>query len=885
MCTRIVPFAGGVTMTSMLPVGSPEVDGRGALTDAFRLAAILESSPDAIIAWSLDGELTDWNQGAERLFGYSRDEALGMPVSAIWKPDVRATLEHAVSRLSQVQDVARLETEHIRKDGAPVDVSVTISAVRDAGRQVIGISSIVRDISEQRRADRHLAEERTRWVAAFRSAPIGMALIHLDGSWMAVNRALERLLQRDRDALDATDLRSLTHPEDLDSDADEMRRVLDGEIEGYEIEKRYRLPDGGFVWAQLSLALVRDLVDDPLYFVFQLQDITARKEAEAQLARYADQLGELARRDPVTGLHNYREFHSLLDVELDRGRRYDSQWSVVLFDLDGFSQLNEVDRETGDRALFQTGHAIADACRTSDRAARIGGDEFALILPHTGKTEARAAATRITAAVARTGAASLSFGAATWPDDGDTVQLLLLRADMSLRAAKPGPQEPVITPQMIAQRLDCPTDAVRQIVGVVQQFLGMEMAYLAEMNDDTQTFAVLSGDGDSFGIQEGSALEADGTYCRRMLAGDVGHAVPAVADEAELAGLPITATAGIGSYVGVPVALANGHLYGSLCAISHDATPGLNDAQVQVMNSLAHLIADHIEHDAHNATQRRSSAELTGMNALLAALIARDQYTAEHSQTVVTLASAVARRLGLEDQQVREVEQVALLHDIGKVGIPDAILQKHGALDEREWELMRQHPAVGARMLAGTRTLAHLAPAVNAEHERFDGGGYPDGLRGQAIPLASRITFACDAYHAMTSDRPYRAALDPQAARGELRAGSGTQFDPRVVAALLHELDRGHAAPDASRPAGQAPERQDVLNVQIPRQTPVWETKAPVGSPQALGKTRAVCRRCGSHTVVFVTRAAIGGNCTNCGGYDLELLKDTPGAAVPGDTD
>ena len=143
--------------------------------------------------------------------------------------------------------------------------------------------------------------------------------------------------------------------------------------------------------------------------------------------------------------------------------------------------------------------------------------------------------------------------------------------------------------------------------------------------------------------------------------------------------------------------------------------------------------------------------------------------------------------------------------------------------------------------------------------------------------MASRITFACDAYHAMTSDRPYRAALDPEAAADELRGGSGTQFDPDVVDALLAELNRQHRTPGdpgAMRHRG----RRDVLNVQIPRQTPAWETKAPVGSPQALGKTRAVCRRCGAHTLVFVTRAAVGGNCANCGGYDLELITEWPGA-------
>ena len=110
------------------------------------------------------------------------------------------------------------------------------------------------------------------------------------------------------------------------------------------------------------------------------------------------------------------------------------------------------------------------------------------------------------------------------------------------------------------------------------------------------------------------------------------------------------------------------------------------------------------------------------------------------------------------------------------------MLQKQGRLTEGEWELMRQHPAIGERIVAATATLAHLAPAVRAEHERWDGRGYPDGLAETAIPIASRIVLACDAYHAMTSDRPYRAALGPEAAREELRSHAGSQFDPVVVA-------------------------------------------------------------------------------------------------------
>jgi two-component system, cell cycle response regulator len=174
---------------------------------------------------------------------------------------------------------------------------------------------------------------------------------------------------------------------------------------------------------------------------------------------------------------------------------------------------------------------------------------------------------------------------------------------------------------------------------------------------------------------------------------------------------------------------------------------------------------------------------------LLAALEARDFYTGEHSKRVVALASTVARKLGLDQDSIRDVEQVALLHDIGKVGIPDAILQKQGPLDDQEWQLMRQHPVVGERIIAGTPGLSHLAAAMRAEHERWDGGGYPDELAGEQIPLASRITLACDALHAMTSDRPYRPAMTRQRAYEELREGAGSQFDPRVIKALLAEVE------------------------------------------------------------------------------------------------
>ncbi|MDQ3677685.1 MAG: diguanylate cyclase [Actinomycetota bacterium] len=196
-----------------------------------------------------------------------------------------------------------------------------------------------------------------------------------------------------------------------------------------------------------------------------------------------------------------------------------------------------------------------------------------------------------------------------------------------------------------------------------------------------------------------------------------------------------------------------------------------------------------------------ATPEMASLRALLAAVNARDSYTATHSREVVTLARGVARQLGLSDAQTSEVEHIALLHDLGKIAVPDAILRKAGPLTSHEQTLMRQHPVVGAEILASMPELAHLASAVRAEHERWDGGGYPDGLATEQIPIASRITFVCDAYHAMTSNRPYRRAMSATAARDEIRREGGAQFCPNASSALLEVLAAPHPL---SRPVESA---------------------------------------------------------------------------------
>ncbi len=176
------------------------------------------------------------------------------------------------------------------------------------------------------------------------------------------------------------------------------------------------------------------------------------------------------------------------------------------------------------------------------------------------------------------------------------------------------------------------------------------------------------------------------------------------------------------------------------------------------------------------------------IEALAVALLERDRYTGEHSSAVIEMSGVVARNLGLGGSEVERVRSAALLHDIGKVAIPDEILHKAGPLNDTEWKLMREHPVIGERILRVVPGLGTVARIVRHEHERWDGGGYPDGLSGDNIPIGSRIIIAADTYHAITSDRPYRAARSHGEAIEELTRCAGSQFDPAVSAALIGYL-------------------------------------------------------------------------------------------------
>jgi putative nucleotidyltransferase with HDIG domain len=218
-------------------------------------------------------------------------------------------------------------------------------------------------------------------------------------------------------------------------------------------------------------------------------------------------------------------------------------------------------------------------------------------------------------------------------------------------------------------------------------------------------------------------------------------------------------------------------------------------------NEMSGLITSQRDRLARNA-QELEEAYVSTVRVVAAAIDARDSYTLGHSTRVSDLAVALAKEFGLSGEELDDIEIACLFHDVGKIKIPDAILHKTGRLDPAEWKEMRRHPEYGAEILAKAPSLRRFIPAVRHHHEWYDGSGYPDGLRGEAIPRPAAIISLADAYDAMTSDRPYRKAMTGEKALTTIRESSGKQFSPELASIFREIVRKQNAARGVAAPAG-----------------------------------------------------------------------------------
>jgi HD-GYP domain-containing protein (c-di-GMP phosphodiesterase class II) len=246
-----------------------------------------------------------------------------------------------------------------------------------------------------------------------------------------------------------------------------------------------------------------------------------------------------------------------------------------------------------------------------------------------------------------------------------------------------------------------------------------------------------------------------------------------------------------------PLTLDGGRLG---CIVVAPPEGEFGDRQLLLLAGIAHQSRLALTNAGSFDTLERTFLET--VEALANALEANDEYTSSHARWITDLALKVGQELGLEGSSLKRLELGALFHDIGKIGIPETILSKPGPLTSTEREIVETHPELGEKIIAPIDRLEEVRPIVRHCHERYDGAGYPDRLAADDIPIESRIILVCDAYHAMTTDRPYRKRLPADEALRRLHEAAGTQFDPRVVEVCARVLvSRGAAASPSEHPA------------------------------------------------------------------------------------
>jgi len=591
--------------------------------------------------------------------------------------------------------------------------------------------------------------------------------------------------------------------------------------------------------------------------VGRMRDLLARERAalaslverEAELARLNEQLVEDSRHDPLTGIGNRRALSDDLPMYRTLQREIGEQIAVLLCDVDHFKSYNDrFGHLAGDQALCMIAATARGALRAEDTAYRFGGEELLLILRGAGPEEALAVAERVRERVqhaavvhplADAGVLTVSIGLAGGLEEPED---LLARADAALYRAKESGRNRVVAAgeetaagapgrvrlrevegqaprhlrsMLAVSRAAASAQGPMPVLQALAEAIHGEMSFnvvAVSLRESAEEFrmVIVLGDPSARDLLLGTTKRLDQWEALLACGQDVHGAawLPAGTYDPDDHGLSWrSATVAPLSAGGwdpddmllLPLRGASRELLGF---VSVDQ-PLLGRRPTEEEIGVLMAVVDHaglaLEQSQLGGAARGEESDelrLAAVMLLAEALDLRDPSTALHSQTVGQLARRTAVELGLAQPHVERVHAAGVVHDLGKLGIADAILHKPGKLDDAEWREMRRHPEVGARILehAGMRDIAGW---VRAHHERVDGRGYPEGLCGERIPLEARILSVADSYEAMIADRPYRAGMDPADARAELERCAGTQFDPRVVSAFLQALEAGEGVPAA----------------------------------------------------------------------------------------
>jgi len=541
--------------------------------------------------------------------------------------------------------------------------------------------------------------------------------------------------------------------------------------------------------------------------------------------RLFTEVQQLALIDALTGLYNRRHFFTLARHAAEHAVQKQCPTAIIILDLDDFKSINDIYGHTvGDQALIAAAHCCRQSIRSVDIVARYGGEEFIILLPETDQERAGRIAESLRINLAQialtttTGplqiTASLGTAGTIFADTAD-LNILIEHADQALQVAKhlgknwvvnwsaELPAEDAVLAAQATSRSHRYRSALLRVAARLNAHLDLPTVLRIICEETRHTLQV------TYAVIQLYEAEQDALHCATALgmpANYLESVVPtprAVYDALtsqmgkvmvipDLQTMPHLPNAGLHqqmnarTFVSVPMRRAD-KLVGILNVGTIDAIRTFTSDELALLQGLANQAALAITNaNLYTEMVHAYDATLEGWSR---ALELRDRETEGHSRRVTTMTMRLVQLLGIAEEEHVHIHRGALLHDIGKMGIPDGILLKPGPLTPEEWLLMQKHPIYAYEMLAPVDFLRPALDIPRYHHEKWDGSGYPYGLRGTEIPPAARIFAVVDVWDALQSDRPYRPAWSDEQIRAYISSQAGRHFDPEIVAAFLHLLD------------------------------------------------------------------------------------------------
>ncbi|MBI9010259.1 MAG: PAS domain S-box protein [Tenericutes bacterium] len=703
-----------------------------------------------LIVLNTQGEITLINQKGCHIIGLSEDEIVGKNWFDNFIPKDNAKEIKSVFNdifNNQAELVSHYENPIINSQGEERYISWDNTLIRDADNNIIGVLSSGKDITEKKQYEKELSDSNKRYSAIYNEAPIGIALIDsITGKFIEFNTNYAEICQRSIEELNHLDFASITHPDDIDEDLNNMKLLNEGVIDSFVMDKRYITPKNEIVWINLKVKRLEDQQNHKTHFAM-IEDITHTIEAQKQLVKSEQNLKTA---QSIAKIGSW-------ELEIGKYQLWGSEEAFKIYDLDRTSEYLDYDiirnlADDSDRELLT--QALADLIREN----KLYDITFRIL---TKKGNLKYINSK----------ANLVFD-----QDNKPFKVIGVIHDITELTNKNLELEYISNHDFLTGLYNR-----RYFVESYNKMDNPRYYPLGILMLDVNGLKIIN---DAYGHAVGdialkkvsdmlqNSCRKDDIICR--IGGDEFAVIlPNVSqDELESIKTNIQEASTINKVNNIELSLATGYEIKD-----KDIEGDLEDILTLAENHMyRHKLAENV------------SVRNNAIKAILKTLTEKYEEERIHSAKVSQLCKEMGEVLDLSVENVKELEMAGMYHDIGKISIPDAILDKPGKLTDEEYAIIKTHPEISYQILRAADEYSDLAKHALHHHERWDGKGYPRKLKGEDIPLFSRIICIVDAYEAMTAVRSYKKQMSQDDAVKEIIKCSGSQFDEKLARVFVEKV-------------------------------------------------------------------------------------------------